>query len=177
MKWLKGEADDFRNFGLIRDVETLKCRMAPLFDSGSCLWADVIKLNFENRGYKTKPFRTVPEKQLALIQDWEWFDIDKLDHKSFIGFIESTLLSDTFSIPSTRVRLFAVLSATISKGPRSPQRLMSVTRGNSVRMVRFGCFWVLLVASCRKTRRSCREKQPSARFCRGFVNAGFIPIL
>ena len=41
-------------FGLIRDVETLRVRPAPLFDTGASLWCG--ELAIDNRDYKAKPF-------------------------------------------------------------------------------------------------------------------------
>lgn len=44
----------YNNFGLIRDVETLRVRPAPLFDTGASLWCG--ELAIDNRDYKAKPF-------------------------------------------------------------------------------------------------------------------------
>ena len=44
----------YNNFGLVRDVETLRVRPAPLFDTGASLWCG--ELAIDNRDYKAKPF-------------------------------------------------------------------------------------------------------------------------
>lgn len=69
-----------RNFGLIRNVETLELRAAPLFDSGNCLWYAKTQAEVERRdwSFATKPFGPVLEQQLALIEDTDWFDPDAL---------------------------------------------------------------------------------------------------
>ncbi len=82
----------WRNFGLIRDVETLSCRVAPLFDSGSSLWCDKDDeaLLHGDYSFNTKPFHEQPNRQLRLVGDLSWFDPASLD-----GFAEEarTILS------------------------------------------------------------------------------------
>lgn len=70
----------WRNFGLIRNVETLECRVAPLFDSGSSLWSDVPTrdMAYTGHGFETKPFRSEPNDQLRLVDDFSWLDSDAL---------------------------------------------------------------------------------------------------
>lgn len=69
-----------RNFGLIRDVETLELRPAPLFDSGNCLWYAKTTGEVERRdwSFAVKPFGPVLEQQLALVEDASWFDDEAL---------------------------------------------------------------------------------------------------
>jgi len=67
-----------RNFGLIRNVNTLVWRFAPLFDSGSCLWCTSVPLKEEGLGYVSQPFVHDPELQLGLVSDYSWFDPEKL---------------------------------------------------------------------------------------------------
>lgn len=74
----------YRNFGLIRNVETLKyVRLAPIYDTGSCLWHDKITLDKPNDyRYIAKPFGRdgmVPKDQLKLFHGYTWFDERKLD--------------------------------------------------------------------------------------------------
>ena len=74
----------WRNFGVIRNVETLEyTRMAPIFDTGTCLWCDVQILNNPvDYSYVAKPFGIngmLPDKQLELFKDYEWFDLSKLE--------------------------------------------------------------------------------------------------
>lgn len=68
----------YRNFGAIRNVETLKWeRIAPIFDSGSSLWATTATPMIRSE-YKSKPFISSPENQLKLVKDLSWLDTSKL---------------------------------------------------------------------------------------------------
>lgn len=68
----------YRNFGAIRDVETLKWkRIAPIFDSGSSLWAATPTPQL-GAPYKSKPFPSDPKNQLKLVKDLSWLDETKL---------------------------------------------------------------------------------------------------
>lgn len=77
--WLLRNTDrHWRNFGLIRDVETLEVRPAPLFDNGQSLWTG--EFTVDNREYAAKPFFQASEhgsarRHLGLIQDWSRFDL------------------------------------------------------------------------------------------------------
>lgn len=75
----------WRNFGIIRDVETLECRPAPLFDSGSSLWCDVgdEPLCAGKWRFSTKPFYDDSNRQFRLANDLTWLDSTALD-----GFVE-----------------------------------------------------------------------------------------
>jgi len=83
-----------RNFGIVRNVDTLECHMAPLFDSGSSLWAEEETLSPWTKAYHSKPFDSVPERQLALAREWEWFDSSQLD--TFVEFLATTLSEGPF---------------------------------------------------------------------------------
>lgn len=66
----------YRNFGAVRNVETLTWKgISPIYDSGTSLWCN------EDIGtpYKAKPFNSNDKKQLYLVKDLSWFNIDKLD--------------------------------------------------------------------------------------------------
>jgi hypothetical protein len=76
----------YRNFGVIRNVETLECRMAPIFDSGTSLWCDNRQLTFDTLSYRSKPFSRIPEQQLAMVQDYSWFEGKKLN-----GFVDEAI--------------------------------------------------------------------------------------
>ena len=68
----------YRNFGAIRNIETLKWeRIAPLYDSGSSLYA-TSPTNMIGNMYRSKPFKADPKDQLLLVKDLSWFDPDKL---------------------------------------------------------------------------------------------------
>lgn len=81
----------WRNFGIVRNVETLACRTAPLFDTGSCLWCDTptAALATGIRSFTTKPFYADANRQLRLVDDYSWFDEDALE--GFPAFVERTL--------------------------------------------------------------------------------------
>ena len=65
-----------RNFGLIRNVDTLEFRAAPLFDSGNCLWYAKTQAAVGHRdwSFAVKPFGPALEQQIALIENADWFD-------------------------------------------------------------------------------------------------------
>ena len=75
----------YRNFGVVRNVETLKVtRIAPVFDTGSCLWSSSelleAPIDFE---YMAKPFKLNgmrPEDQVRLFEGhYGWLDMGMLD--------------------------------------------------------------------------------------------------
>ena len=71
----------FRNFGIIRNVDTLECKPAPIFDSGNCLWFGVSDYDLEHRDlhYKSKQFYESSGKQLLLIDDFSFVSANKLE--------------------------------------------------------------------------------------------------
>lgn len=63
----------WRNFGVMRNVETLRgTRLAPIFDTGACLWSDVPQLELPiDFKYTAKPFKyngMRPYDQLRLFE-------------------------------------------------------------------------------------------------------------
>lgn len=69
----------YRNFGAIRNSVSLKwLQIAPIFDSGSSLWATQ-PTSLIGSTYNSKPFKASSEEQLALVEDLSWLDIKKLD--------------------------------------------------------------------------------------------------
>ena len=67
----------FRNFGFIRNVETLKYEgWAPIFDNGNSLWykQDVALIKDLN---EMRPFFMNPEAQLSMIKSFDSFDAGK----------------------------------------------------------------------------------------------------
>ena len=71
----------YNNFGLIRDIETLEVRPAPIYDTGASLWSG--ELDVDGRDWFAKPFCTATGKpsalrQLRLVEDWSRFDLDAL---------------------------------------------------------------------------------------------------
>ena len=83
----------WRNFGLVRDVETLRYRIAPLFDTGGSLWCSstLESLRAHDFSFTTKPFYEDANRQLRLVNDYSWFDPAALE-----GFADelSAILSD-----------------------------------------------------------------------------------
>ncbi|MGL4484343.1 MAG: DNA-binding protein [Anaerovoracaceae bacterium] len=71
----------WRNFGLIRNVQTCEYRIAPLFDTGNSLWCNIPLSQLKNSdfNFKTKPFNEDSKRQLQLVSDFTWLNIEKLD--------------------------------------------------------------------------------------------------
>lgn len=69
----------FNNFGAIRNIETLKFEcIAPIFDNGCSLWFDENDL-YVGEFFLTKPFEEYEQIQLALVENFEWLNINKLE--------------------------------------------------------------------------------------------------
>ncbi|MCI9312201.1 MAG: excisionase [Erysipelotrichaceae bacterium] len=69
----------YRNFGAIRNIVTLKwVGIAPIFDSGSSLWA-IQPTSAIGSTYNCKPFKASTEEQLKLVNDLSWLDITRLE--------------------------------------------------------------------------------------------------
>ena len=82
----------FNNFGVIRNVETLEFeKVAPIFDNGCSLWYDENDI-YVGEFFLTKPFEEYEKKQLNLVKDFSWFDINKLE--GFISEVEGILASN-----------------------------------------------------------------------------------
>lgn len=77
-----------RNYGIVRNVETLKCRMAPIFDSGTSLWCakSLYDLKRSDYSFEGKQFKSSPAKQLLLAGDLTWLDVSSLD-----GFVDEAM--------------------------------------------------------------------------------------
>lgn len=72
------------NFGIIRDARSLgSARVAPIYDSGSCLWHAAYSLAAPGAyDYVAKPFGIngmKPERQLELATDLGWLDLAALE--------------------------------------------------------------------------------------------------
>lgn len=71
----------YNNFGLIRNVETLTVRPAPIYDTGASLWSG--ELEVDGRDWFAKPFFAAAGKptairQLKLVKNWDRFDLSVL---------------------------------------------------------------------------------------------------
>ena len=75
----------WRNFGAIRNIETLELRMAPIFDTGNCLWfsRSEREVRAGEWAFRAVPFGPDPTVALACIDDLSWFDPSALD-----GFVD-----------------------------------------------------------------------------------------
>lgn len=70
------------NLGVIRDSTTLEYTgVAPIFDNGQGFFRSATKEEDFNTPflYESNPFDPVPQRQLALVEDWDWFDADALE--------------------------------------------------------------------------------------------------
>lgn len=127
----------WRNFGVIRNVETLEyTKIAPIFDTGACLWCDAQILNNPiDYDYIAKPFGTNgmrPDDQLRLFQDYDWLDLSKLE-----GFEEEVIeiLRQNENIPEKRLsKIQHGLEENLSSAAehvthcKAPRRLKEVAR-------------------------------------------------
>ena len=68
----------WRNFGIVRDVETLACRIAPIFDTGTSLWCNREDLLLaRDFTFESRQFDPHPGRQLQFA-DVSWVDCGKL---------------------------------------------------------------------------------------------------
>ena len=92
------------NFGVIRDAVTLEYkRLAPIYDSGFCLWCDRRELKYpQDFNYEARPFvnATDPDRQLRLFDSYAWFDVPALD-----GWVDEacSILEKDELIPASRI--------------------------------------------------------------------------
>ena len=88
-----------RNFGLVRNVEALECRPAPIFDSGSSLWCNIsfAVLSAGEHSFESKQFYSSPACQLLLVDDMSWVTPAKLE-----GFVDEAMavLADNCDLES-----------------------------------------------------------------------------
>lgn len=66
------------NFGIIRDAETLEwLRPAPLFDNGTSMGSGLMTQDIlSEAGMDCKPFSEYWPRQMELVRDMSWFDLD-----------------------------------------------------------------------------------------------------
>ena len=71
----------WRNFGFIRNVDTLELRLAPIFDTGNCLWYGKTDTEVAagDWSFSARPFGPEPERQLAAVDRAGWFEPEQLD--------------------------------------------------------------------------------------------------
>ena len=78
----------WRNFGFIRNVDTLELRLAPIFDTGNCLWygKTPAEISAHDWTFSARPFGPEPARQLAVVDRAGWFDSARLE-----GFVEEAI--------------------------------------------------------------------------------------
>ena len=77
--YLIGNTDrHLNNFGVIRDSHTLEWRgFAPLFDNGTSMGCDLEAEDIVSEaGLDCKPFSEYFPRQMALVRDTDWIDMD-----------------------------------------------------------------------------------------------------
>ncbi|MCL1890438.1 MAG: excisionase [Coriobacteriia bacterium] len=125
---IMNEDRHYGNFGVIRDVNTLKfVGVAPIFDSGSSLWYNSLEKDISlTPDFKTKPFHELPSKQLELVSSFDSFDLEKL--KGVERIFDETL-SQSSRISSERKELLvSAFAARVDKfvnmieAQKSPQK-------------------------------------------------------
>jgi len=72
----------YNNFGFIRNADTLEwISVAPIYDTGTSMWCKDFsdKMNPYSSQIESKPFRNKQNKQIKLIKDFSWLNLDSLD--------------------------------------------------------------------------------------------------
>ena len=86
------------NFGLLRDVNTLKfIGVAPIFDTGTALWFNQPTHMMGSLAHlDCKPFKNSHEEQLKLVTDFSWLQIESLNrvNKEISEFIADSIYLD-----------------------------------------------------------------------------------
>lgn len=77
---IANEDRNFGNFGVIRNVETLKVeKIAPIFDNGNSLFYNQAQIS--NKDVKSYPFELIQNKQIKLVKNKSVFPINKIEYK------------------------------------------------------------------------------------------------
>ncbi|MCL2234356.1 MAG: HipA domain-containing protein [Firmicutes bacterium] len=78
---IANEDRHYNNFGLIRDANTLEwLSIAPVFDSGTAMWCkDEHEAIYADGSLESKPFRSRHDKQIKLVKDFSWLNLNALD--------------------------------------------------------------------------------------------------
>jgi hypothetical protein len=98
---IANEDRHYNNFGAIRNADTLEwIGFAPVFDCGTSLWHDNPTTMIRPLAKApSKPFRGSHDDQIALVGNFNWFDLSALDG---IGEVFSDILSDSPFIDDAR---------------------------------------------------------------------------
>lgn len=78
----------WRNFGFIRNVDTLELRPASIFDTGNCLWyaKTEAEVAAQDWSFSARPFGPEPARQLGFVDRATWFEPDCLE-----GFVDEAM--------------------------------------------------------------------------------------
>lgn len=78
----------WRNYGFIRNVDTLELRPAPIFDTGNCLWyaKTEAEVAAQDWSFSARPFGPEPARQLGFVDRATWFEPDYLE-----GFVDEAM--------------------------------------------------------------------------------------
>ena len=103
------------NFGLIRDVNTLKfIGIAPIFDTGTALWFDQpTHIMGGTRRLDCKPFKNNHEDQLKLVKSFDWLNLERLE--GIEDDIRKLFVDSLYIDESRRTRIIEVLQVRIEK--------------------------------------------------------------
>lgn len=144
--WILGNYDRHsRNFGVIRNVETLEIeRAAPIFDTGSSLWANT-PVSEIGCSYPGKPFRKDPDEQLLLVRDLSWLDLDRLagfpEEAAAIfsrnSLMEKSRISAIQSVLEIRIRKLTERKRLLDSNPEAWKHLPAQNSGNFEQLTLF----------------------------------------
>jgi len=103
------------NFGLIRDVKTLKfIGIAPIFDTGSALWFDQLThMMGSTRRLDCKPFKKNHEDQLKLVKSFDWLNLERIE--GTLDDIKKLLVGSLYIDEVRSTRIIEVLQIRIQK--------------------------------------------------------------
>ena len=103
------------NFGLIRDVNTLKfIGIAPIFDTGTALWFDQFThMMGSTKRLDCKPFKKNHEDQLKLVKSFDWLDLERLE--GTLDDIRKLFVGSLYIDEARRTRIIEVLQIRIQK--------------------------------------------------------------
>lgn len=104
-----------KNFGLIRDVKTLKfIGIAPIFDTGTALWFDQpTHIMGRTKTLDCKPFKKNHEEQLKLVKSFDWLNLDQLD--GFEDEVRQLFAGSIYIDETRRERIVEILQIRIDK--------------------------------------------------------------
>lgn len=90
----------YNNFGFIRDANTLEWLLvAPIYDSGTSMWCKqaLDAKSTDGAEVASRPFRSKHEKQIQLVKDFSWLNLDALNgiEDEFAKILKESVLGST----------------------------------------------------------------------------------